>query len=501
MAQALNILLLADDRHPANSIQDHVQAYRRYSRHHWVVLNPIYNRICPLLDFKRFDAVAIHYSLCVVYDYYLPPRVRQKIRDFKGPKFQFIQDEYRWVDRTSAVVADLGIDTLFTLVRQDLVERAYSDPRLKHVRKVSVLPGYVPEDLVRYPAGPIVDRRLHIAYRGRRLPYWLGALAQDKVRIAEGVSARAARHGLCIDVSADEEDRIYGPRWIGFICSAKAVLGTEGGASIWDFQSQAQRAVEGYLETHPEADFEEVSGAVLRPFESNLMYNTISPRLFEAAALRTAMVMFPGWYNGVVEPHDHYIPLEKDFSNIAEVADKLHDDAFLQRMVDRTFDDIVRSQRYSKRAFIEAIDRFIEESAGAWRPVDLHESFRGAGSRVNIESQIRLVMALERWFAGPVAIGLRGTEFLHKLREVLFDPRFPRAENRRRARRLLGRAIRLAVQEIAWVYPRLRMRAVRDRVLKILKRVYGRYPVIWPAWRALRGPWRRVRGHSAVASE
>ena len=37
------------------------------------------------------------------------------------------------------------------------------------------------------------DRQLDVAYRGRTLPYWLGLLGQDKVRIAAGFLDRAVR--------------------------------------------------------------------------------------------------------------------------------------------------------------------------------------------------------------------------------------------------------------------------------------------------------------------
>jgi len=358
----LNIALFADDRHNALAVSDHVQAFRQCSRHNWFVLNPMRDVFCWYVNLNRFDAVAIHYSLCVIFDHFLPQQLREHIAKYKGPKLQFIQDEYRWVNRISERIAELGISTLFTLVRPDLVEQAYSNPKLKGVRKVSVLPGYVPEHLRKFETVPIGRRSLHLVYRSRPLPYWLGRLGQEKLRIAEGVASRAAAYGLAIDVSAREEDRIYGTAWLDFLSSGKAALGTEGGASIWDFEGKAEQGVNDYLREYPEASFEEVFDAVLRPFEGNLMYNTISPRLFEAIALRTPLVMFPGWYNGIVEPERHYIPLEKDFSNFADVAKRLKDDRYLQDLADRAHDEIISSGRYTKRAFLNLVDTEVERA-------------------------------------------------------------------------------------------------------------------------------------------
>ena len=47
--------------------------------------------------------------------------------------------------------------------------------------------------------------------------------------------------------------------------------------------------------------------------------NVISPRCFEAAALRTLMVMYEGEYAGILEAGRHYVELKRDHSNIDEV--------------------------------------------------------------------------------------------------------------------------------------------------------------------------------------
>ena len=366
MNAQFNILLLADDRHPALTLVDHVRAFAAHSRHRWFVANPIHEAYVKDLDLSVFDAVVIHYSLCVIFDTYLPPALRERITAYQGLKIQFIQDEYRWVNRISERIADLGIDVLFTLVRPEDVDRAYNYPRLRGVRKVSTLPGFIPDHLASYPARPIRDRELHVAYRSRRLPYWLGELGQDKTRIAEGVVRRAPQHGLRFDIAVEESARIYGPQWFEFIASAKSVLGTEGGASIWDHDTKVEELVMDYLARHPGAPYEDVS-PLLKPYEGNVTYNTVSPRLFEAAALRTAMVMFPGRYDDVVQAGTHYIALEKDFSNFDDVAEMLKDDVYLQRLVDRTYDEIVRPGRYSTRAFILQVDDIVEESIDARR--------------------------------------------------------------------------------------------------------------------------------------
>jgi len=429
----LEILLLADDAHAANSVVDHIEAFRSHSRHRWFVVNPMRHPVCATLSFERFDAIAIHYSIAVIWDSFLPKAIRRKIERFNGLKLQFIQDEYRKVRAFSERMAELGIELLFTLVRPDLVERAYDHPGLRCVRKVSVLPGYVPEKLHDVDVPPIRDRKLDIAYRSRRLPYWYGELGQEKVRIAEQTLARAAASGLVVDISVREEDRVYGEGWIRFLSSARSVLGTEGGASIWDFDGSVQREVDAWVKGHPDATFVEVSERILAAHEGNLPYNTMSPRLFEAAALRTPMVMFPGWYNGVVEPHRHYIPVEKDFSNWDEVVRRLRDDAFLQDLADRTHKELVESGRYSKQAFIALVDHVVDEEAIAhgMRPeattrirIRARSAYLTSATRAGLQVE-RVLALLWRVARRPFQIGRTALRILRdpdrSLRAVVID--------------------------------------------------------------------------------
>jgi hypothetical protein len=78
--------------------------------------------------------------------------------------------------------------------------------------------------------------------------------------------------------------------------------------------------------------------------------------LLEAIALRTALVLFPGEYAGILQPWQHYIPLERDFSNAAEVVGALKNDALLQQMVDRTYREIAVSGELSYRTFASRFD-------------------------------------------------------------------------------------------------------------------------------------------------
>ena len=98
---------------------------------------------------------------------------------------------------------------------------------------------------------------------------------------------------------------------------------------------------------------------MLAPFEGNVIARVVSPRVFEAAALGTPMILFRGAYSGVVSPWTHYVPLEPDFSNFDEVIACLGDVRFLQRLADTARQDLVSSGRYSHREMVRGFDDLV----------------------------------------------------------------------------------------------------------------------------------------------
>ncbi len=407
----LSILLLCDDRRShANTVLDHIASLTRWSRHRVEPFNPYNISSSRFLDLDAFDVVVIHYSILIVSDEHLAPSFRDALATFRGLKVQFIQDEYRRVDEIGAMVRRLGIHALFTLVPEKEIPKIWSEARVPGVLKVPTLAGYVPDNLLEFNRAPppLESRPIEIGYRGREVPWWLGELGQEKVRIGRGLLERAAGYGLRCDIAWTEDRRIYGADWIRFIRSCKAVLGTESGASIADFDGSIEAAVKRYRSEHPSATFEEVHHAVLRPFEGNARITAISPRVFEAAALRTALVLFPGDYSGILEPWVHYIPLAKDFSNLGHVVEKIRDPAFLRALTERTHADLVASGRYGGRTLARAFDDVVDRLG--WRS---RNGGRTGVPLARIERLVRrdlpdrtgLALVLRVWRPTSIALG------------------------------------------------------------------------------------------------
>lgn len=359
--QALRLLILADDLHPANVVQDHIRSFTEFSTHHVSVVNTRAVK-CPDPDTASdFDALLIHYSIFVIAETYLSVAWQEFVSTFPGPVVVIHEDEYQRINAFTQKFAELGVQAVFScLDSKYTLERVYGKSALpRDTLFFSCLPGYVAPQMLGTSPPPISERPFDIVYRGRTLRPELGRFAQEKRLIGEQVLAAAPAHGLACDISSAEQDRIYGGQWPQFLMSGKAMLGVEGGASIFDFDGAISEAVAAYLQAHPGAEFEDIWNDVLAEHEGNIQFRTITPKFFEAIAAKTVLVLYPGKYSDVLVPDRHFIPLARDGSNMPDVVAKLKDHSYLQAMADRAYAEVLPRAELGTPFYVNQIDRVL----------------------------------------------------------------------------------------------------------------------------------------------
>jgi hypothetical protein len=359
----LNVLLLCNKPSvgcDANTIVDHIEAFEQYSKHNiWVYSN--LGALSSKLDLNKFDVIIIHYSIFILSKNYLSKSAIKRLRDYAGLKVSFIQDEYRRIHEMVDRLAYLKTDVLFTCFPESEFNHIYPCEKLPSLAKYNNLTGYVPERLTQYTNQPPIHARpLHVGYRGRKLPYWYGALGSDKWKIVDKWKKYVPEDTVRTDISCRETDRIYGAKWIDFLSSCKTTLGVESGTSVMDFTGELEKQVDSHQLTHPYDTFEMVQKKYFIEHEGCHKLNQISPRCFEAIALKTVLVLYEGEYSGILIPGQHYIALKKDFSNINEVLALIQDDDYLQSMADRAYQEIALNPIYGYQAFIKHVDAVVE---------------------------------------------------------------------------------------------------------------------------------------------
>jgi hypothetical protein len=358
MRQPKVLLILQGSSERIGTIGDHIHAIERGINADVFKIDSL---IAEKVNFDLFDVIILHYSLVIVSQNYISDNLREKIGKFSGLTILFIQDEYRWIDKTAESLRELDVNVVFSLVSPDTVRKVYHHPWCRDIRFEYTLTGFVPEDLVYRKVPDFEDRVVAVAYRARKLSAWYGHHTLQKWQIAEKFMADAKTYGLIVDISTEEEDRIYGSDWIEFISSAQASLGTESGASVCDFTGEIQANVEKHLEKFPGAAYEELRELYFADADGQIVMNVISPRCFEAAALRSLMILYPGEYGGILEPGRHYVTLQEDHSNIEEVVDILRNSNHSNKIIKTAYDEIASSGNWGYKSLAEHVSLVIEE--------------------------------------------------------------------------------------------------------------------------------------------
>ena len=344
--------------------QEYLESFGRHSQFEVRYVH-VTNGAIVNFDINQFDAIFQSYCARLPFDNFVSSDFIEKLKSFKGIKLISVQDEYDHTNKLKAAMQQIGYHVVFTAVPQSMLEKVYPEEEFPHTEFISVLTGYVSDQIMERgrAASSLRDRPIHLGYRGRELSPRYGRLGFEKVEIGRRMRTICIERGIPHDIEWEDGERIYGDAWHDFITSCRAVLGTESGSNVFDFDGEV---IAQYQEMTAARDGP-VAYSEFRihtdPIEARYDMAQISPRIFEAAALHTPMILFTGRYSGIIEPDTHYIELKKDFSNVNAVLARLDDLEGLSRMAQRAYDRLVGSGEFSYRRFAGAVDQTIRRKA------------------------------------------------------------------------------------------------------------------------------------------
>lgn len=346
---------------------EYVRSFGRYSRNDVTYVNGTHGaRLGVELD--EFDAVWLNYCCRLCFPGYVGADVRRALKAYRGIKLVSVQDEYEQTEHLRQAIEELEFDVVFSVVPERARDYVYPRERFPRTEFISVLTGYVPEHLeAKSRVTPLERRPITIGYRGRDIGARYGELGFWKAEIGRRMKAICLARGIPCDIEVSEASRIAGDGWYAFIESCRTMLGTESGSNVFDFDGSIQRREETLKRAHgPQARLAHGEFAsYVAEHEGDVGMGQISPRVFEAAALRTPQILLTGRYSGLIEPDEHYLELKKDFSNLDDVLRRVEDIPALHAMAQRAYDRLIASGAYSYRRFVELVDGVIARKLSA----------------------------------------------------------------------------------------------------------------------------------------
>ncbi len=345
--------------------RDYLEAPRLYSGFDVDFLHVTLGARLDAQVLEPYDVVFHSYCARLIFDGYVSPDCIAAMRAYRGLKVLAVQDEYDTTNKLKAAIRDLGFHIVLTCVPQSELEKVYPKAEFPGVRFHTVFTGYVPDEFAAQSPRivPLRERTIRLGYRGRDIGPIYGQLGRDKYEIGARMKEICAAEGFSCDIAMDEQSRIYGTAWFDFIGNCRAMLGTESGSNVFDFDGSIRRRFHdmsremGRAPTYAEFD------RFTAEKDSSIDMGQISPRVFECALMRTPMVLLRGRYSDALVADEHYIPLEKDYSNARAVLERLDDFEALEAMSQRTYEHLVASGKFGYRHIWQGLAQMYTDQA------------------------------------------------------------------------------------------------------------------------------------------
>jgi hypothetical protein len=242
------------------------------------------------------------------------------------------------------------------------------------------------------PLTPIEKRDIDIGARSHRYLPFLGD--DERNRLLDYFLERPFDPPLRIDI--DTTARLNREGWAAFLNRCKGTIATEAGSYYLERDDRTVRAIREYINTdmiskgvrmvrkgsvvervglalpsglrrrikgvleaadvwqeflvHRAMDFDEIHAKFFVCLERPPVYSkAISSRHFDAIGTKTCQIMFPGRFNDILRADEHYLALERDFSNIKDVLSRFSDMTIRTAIVNRAYDYVMEEHTYRNR--------------------------------------------------------------------------------------------------------------------------------------------------------
>ena len=310
--------------------------------------------------FYDYDGIIIHGSICFSVEKLelITANCKQKFSDYKGIKIMIKQDEWYKPYQRVEYLEKNPFDMIVTICSSDMIEKFYPSEKLPNISFLTYMTAYVKESNRYLPYHDIRNRKIDVGYRGWEWPPNHGRLLYEKTQIGREFKIYADKRRIVTDISGARSDLITGDDWYEFLGDCKAVLGVESGVSVVDIDGTIEAGLNKFLKKHRKATDEEILD-YLSEYENGPQYRAIAPRHLEAAACFTVQVMYEGDFQGIFKKNEHYICLNRDFSNVNEVIDRILDDNERKRITENAYRDIIMNDNYSYKSFVKRFDKAI----------------------------------------------------------------------------------------------------------------------------------------------
>lgn len=352
------ILILYDESsNHVFTVKNYLESFAKYSKNQITYVNATNQAECKNGEMDKYDAVVVFWSIRVCVPGYLSSAYEKELIRYNGKKILFVQDDYDNTSETKRFIRRCNIGVVLSIVPDSNIDKAYPPRAFPNTFFLSILTGYISEEMKKHKVKKISERKTYVGYRGREIGWWYGDLGQDKLNIGIKVKEKLNTKNIRIDIEWDNAHRIYMDRWLDWMASLKATLATQSGSNVFDEHGRIKKNILVIKRLFPNLTYKQAHWLFMKKEEGKIKTEILSPKMLEAISLKTALIMFEGNYSdGLLVPGKHFIELKRDYSNLDDIISLLKNDDEIQRRVDFAYDDIVNEYAFSYEWLISYFD-------------------------------------------------------------------------------------------------------------------------------------------------
>jgi hypothetical protein len=286
---------------------------------------------------KEFPLVIIMHS-AIGDSMRLIEKTRSLLQNRRGQLVSFIGNEYLDMPEKIQFLQDVQADYICSQLPLASARRLYSDCTDS---EILAMPHALNQRL--YQPGN-QDRTIDIGFRGANYPLFIGDTERNN--FTKYIENNLTKYGLIGDFCYKTVGR---KEWTKLLQSCSGTIGAESGSYFLDDQAKSITAAREYQIKHPNTSFSDLYQLIFGTLTNFYSGKCISSRHFEAIGTQTCQILLRGDYNGILEPDVHYIPVEKDLSNIDEAIDKFKNSAYRNGIVENAYEHAITQHTYDLR--------------------------------------------------------------------------------------------------------------------------------------------------------
>jgi spore maturation protein CgeB len=341
---------------------------------------------------KESEVIILHHSMNADTLDYLNPFL-SPLKHRKGKLVSFVGNEinlpHMGMVPKIKVLKDLETDIIATQLLEEAGKWLYQDCVKS---KVIALPHALNPEAF-HSQHSFKNRNIDIGTRSARYSVYMGD--NDRNEILSFFQVEAKTYSLNVDLGLDKgsQQRFDRHGWSKFLEGCKATISTEAGTYYLERDDQTVQRIHRYLisntsryvlphESYLRKLYRFVVPSSLRKQINALLkdkmiesYNVdqstdfdkihemfflntpkcpvyskaISSRHFDAIGTKTLHILYPGRYNDILKPGEHYFELQKDHSNIDALIDLIKDEKTTQKIVNNVYEYVRTDHTHQDR--------------------------------------------------------------------------------------------------------------------------------------------------------